>query len=224
MTLQEFDLEFDALYNNISSNQAPGLNAYEKSIFLTQAQEAFVVGIYNGSIGGPFEGNEEAIAYLAPLVKQSVLTEFEEEGDKSFGGSSVFVSLPKDIWFKTGETAVIQDDTLVCGDTRQRTVDVVPVTQDDWYRTVNSPFRTSNERRVLRMDPAGNTVELYSKYPIIKYIVRYLRKPKPIILKSLPDRLTINDEPGPSKCELNPVLHRPILKAAVELAKAAWTA
>ena len=223
MTLQEFDLEFDALYNNISSNQAPGLNAYEKSIFLTQAQEAIVVGIYNGSTGGPFEGNEEAITYLAPLVEQSVLTEFEEE-DKSFGGSSKFVSLPEDIWFKTGETAVIQDDTLICGDTGQRTVDVVPVTQDDWYRTINSPFRTSNERRVLRMDPAGNTVELYSKYPIIKYIVRYLRKPKPIILENLTDGLTINGEFGPSECELNSVLHRPILKAAVELAKAAWAA
>ena len=224
MTLQEFDLEFDALYNNISSNQAPGLNAYEKSIFLTQAQEALVVGIYNGSMGGPFEGNEEAIAYLAPLVDQKIFTEFEEEGDKSFGGSSKFVSLPEEVWFKTGETAVIQDDTLVCGDTRQRTVDVVPVTQDDWYRTINSPFRTSNERRVLRMDPAGNTVELYSKYPIIKYIVRYLRKPKPIILENLTDGLTINGEFGPSECELNPVLHRPILKAAVELAKAAWAA
>ena len=224
MTLQEFDLEFDALYNNISSNQAPGLNAYEKSIFLTQAQEAIVVGIYNGSLGGPFEGNEEAITYLAPLVEQSVLTELKEGGDKSFGGSSKFVSLPEDIWFKTGETAVIQDNTLVCGDTGERTVDVVPVTQDDWYRTINSPFRTSNERRVLRMDPAGNTVELYSKYPIIKYIVRYLRKPKPIILENLTDGLTINGEFGPSECELNPVLHRPILKAAVELAKAAWAA
>ena len=38
MTTQEFSNEFDILYNNIMSNSAPGLNEYEKSIFLTQAQ------------------------------------------------------------------------------------------------------------------------------------------------------------------------------------------
>ena len=48
MTLQEFDLEFDALYNNISSNQAPGLNSYEKSIFLTQVP--IINGLKNGNI------------------------------------------------------------------------------------------------------------------------------------------------------------------------------
>lgn len=37
MTLQEFSDEFDVLYNNITSNQAPGLNEYEKSVFLTKA-------------------------------------------------------------------------------------------------------------------------------------------------------------------------------------------
>ena len=42
MTTQEFSLEFDLLYNNISSNQAPGLTEYEKSTFLTQAQEEIV--------------------------------------------------------------------------------------------------------------------------------------------------------------------------------------
>lgn len=37
MTLQEFSDEFDVLYNNIMSNQAPGLDEYEKSVFLTKA-------------------------------------------------------------------------------------------------------------------------------------------------------------------------------------------
>lgn len=42
MTTQEFSNEFDVLYNNIMSNQAPGLDEYEKSIFLTKAQEELV--------------------------------------------------------------------------------------------------------------------------------------------------------------------------------------
>ena len=37
MKSEEFNNQFDVLYNNITSNQAPGLNEYEKSVFLTKA-------------------------------------------------------------------------------------------------------------------------------------------------------------------------------------------
>jgi predicted metal-dependent hydrolase len=42
MTNPELSNEFDVLYNNITSNQAPGLSELEKSVFLTQAQEVLV--------------------------------------------------------------------------------------------------------------------------------------------------------------------------------------
>ena len=61
MTPKEFSNEFDLLYNNISSNAAPGLNEYEKSLFLTQAQEDFIIGVYTGKLsdGTPYEGTDE---------------------------------------------------------------------------------------------------------------------------------------------------------------------
>lgn len=34
---EEFSNEFDVLYNSITSNQAPGIDEYEKSVFLTEA-------------------------------------------------------------------------------------------------------------------------------------------------------------------------------------------
>jgi len=37
MTVEEFSNQFDVLFNNITSNAAPGLNEYEKSVFLTKA-------------------------------------------------------------------------------------------------------------------------------------------------------------------------------------------
>ena len=52
MTLQEFSDEFDVLYNNISSNQAPGLNEYEKSVFLTKAQNEIVKNYFTSTQGG----------------------------------------------------------------------------------------------------------------------------------------------------------------------------
>lgn len=72
MTLDELELEFDIQYNNISSNQAPGLTPLEKSIFLTQAQEA-VVKAYYGDTNG-FEKTEEVTEYLRTLVDQKTYT------------------------------------------------------------------------------------------------------------------------------------------------------
>lgn len=47
MTNPEFNNEFDVLYNNITSNQAPGLDAYEKSVFLTKAQDEIVKAYFD---------------------------------------------------------------------------------------------------------------------------------------------------------------------------------
>ena len=47
MTTDEFANEFDILYNNILSNQAPPLNGYEKSSFLTKAEYEVVSNHFN---------------------------------------------------------------------------------------------------------------------------------------------------------------------------------
>ena len=49
MTIIEFSNQFDILYNNITSNQAPGLNEYEKSVFLTKAQDEIVKNYFEAS-------------------------------------------------------------------------------------------------------------------------------------------------------------------------------
>lgn len=220
MTTQEFSLEFDLMYNNISSNQAPGLSEYEKSLFLTQAQEALVLDIYSGKLGSSFESTEEVTDYLSPLVKQATYTT-KVEG-KGLDSRSVFFNIDTDIWFKTGEKAIIKDDSLKCGNSIEREVDVVPVTQDTLYRTKNSPFRGPNERRILRLDCEANKVELISKYPIESYTIRYLSKPEPIILDNLPEGLTINNISTPQTCKLSSAIHRAILIRAVSIAKSVW--
>nr|DAG91672.1 MAG TPA: hypothetical protein [Crassvirales sp.] len=47
MLVEEMDNMFDVLYNNITSNQAPGLNAYEKSVFLTKGQDETMKNYFN---------------------------------------------------------------------------------------------------------------------------------------------------------------------------------
>lgn len=62
LSAPEMDDMFETLYNNIGSNQAPGLNAYEKSIFLTKAQDEIVKNYFNSKSKGNnvqegFDGN-----------------------------------------------------------------------------------------------------------------------------------------------------------------------
>ena len=61
MKTQEFSNEFDVLYNNIMSNAAPGLNEYEKSVFLTKAQEEIIYNYFNPKGNKYGEGFDDSI-------------------------------------------------------------------------------------------------------------------------------------------------------------------
>ena len=220
MTTQEFSNEFDILYNNIMSNSAPGLNEYEKSIFLTQAQEALVLDIYRGKFDeNSFESTEEVSDYINTLVRQSKITDTVE--GNGISTNSVFYQLPDDIWFITYESVILRDNNLDCKNGQE--VIVKPITQDEYYSISKNPFRGANYRRVLRL-LSDNKVELISKYGIESYLIRYLSKPEPIILDNLSTYgVTINGKSEITECKLNPAVHRILLNRAVQLAKSIWT-
>ena len=219
MTTQEFSNEFDILYNNIMSNSAPGLNEYEKSIFLTQAQEALVLDIYRGKFDeNSFESTEEVSDYINTLVRQSKITDTVE--GNGISTNSVFYQLPNDIWFITYESVILRDNNLDCKNGQE--VIVKPITQDEYYSISKNPFRGANDRRVLRL-LSDNKAELISKYGIESYLIRYLSKPEPIILDNLSTyRVTINGKSEITECKLNPAVHRILLNRAVQLAKSMW--
>ena len=219
MTPQEFSNEFDILYNNIMSNSAPGLNEYEKSVFLTLAQEAFVLDVYNGKYNeNSFESTEEVSDYINTLVRQAQITDSTE--GNGISKKSVFYQLPNDLWFITYESVILRDDALNCKNGQE--VIVKPITQDKYYSISKNPFRGANDRRVLRL-LSNNKAELISKYRIESYLIRYLSKPEPIILADLSSYgVTINDKTEVTECKLNPAVHRILLNRAVQLAKSMW--
>ena len=226
MTTEEFSNEFDTLLNSYSTIEAFGktpstieLDEYEKSVFLTKAQEDIVIGMYNGKnpFGDSFEKTEEIRRYLSTLIK-TYTTIDKKTGYTGLSKSSVFFELPKDddLWFITYESVNLKDDKLGC--ISGEDVSVVPITQDEYHRIRKNPFRGTNERRALRLDLSGKVVEIISKYNVEKYLVRYLSRPTPIILIDLTDNLSINGVSIKTECKLNPVIHRAILERAVKLA------
>ena len=52
----------------------------------------------------------------------------------------------------------------------------------------------------------------------IKYTIRYVQRPTPIVLRTLPDGLSIDGVSNETECSLNPILHTDILNKAFELA------
>ena len=224
MTTEEFSNEFDTLLNSYSTIEAFGktpstieLDEYEKSVFLTNAQEEIVIGMYNGKnpFGDSFERTEEIRRYLSDLIKTYTTTD-KKVGYTGLSKSSIFFELPDDLWFITYESVNLKDDELGCMSGED--ISVIPITQDEYHRIRKNPFRGTNERRALRLDLSGKVVEIVSKYNVERYLVRYLSRPAPIILTNLPDNLSINGISKKTECELNPVIHRAILERAVKLA------
>lgn len=224
MTTEEFSNEFDTLLNSYSNVEPFGkvpntveVDEYEKSVFLTNAQEEIVIDLYNGKnpFRDSFEKTEEIRRYLSDLIR-TYTTSTKEEGYTGLSNKSVFFKLPEDLWFITYEAVNLKDDELGCMDGEG--ISVIPVTQDEYHRIKKNPFRGPNERRAVRLDLSEKVVEIVSKYNIDTYLVRYLARPRPIILSKLPDNLSINGVSDKTECELNPVIHRTILERAVKLA------
>lgn len=223
MTVEEFSNEFDVLVNSYAPITQQGLEIddYEKSVLLTLAQEGLVIELYKGGtlMNMGFEVNEESRRYLASLVKTDKLSP-KEEVVSLIQENSYVIDLPDDVLYITFEK-VSYDDDLIPQCKNEVLATVVPVTQDSLYNTINNPFKGVDIKRVLRLDTSSDDsqqVELISKYKIKEYIVRYIKKPDPIILIDLPDGLTINKKTKKQECLLDSSLHRTILERAVQIA------
>lgn len=218
MTNKEFSDGFSTLLNSFGITPNITLDEYEKSTFLTNAQEQMIIDIYSGRniiYGKSFEQTEEIRRYLSNLV-ETCETSTKVTGKLGLSQDSVFFEIPQDTWFITYEVAFLKDSRLGCLDGIEASV--VPLPQDDLYRAKDNPFRGPSKDRVLRLDIKSDLAELISKYNVDKYLMRYISQPTPIILVDLPDGLSINGVSTESECELNPVVHRAILERAVQLA------
>ena len=226
MTLQEFSDNFDTLissymrfkdFDKKEQLDSIDFDEYEKSIFLTKAQEVIVESLYSGNniYQEGFEQTEKLKRYLSILVKDIKLDKYLDKdvpvGMESF---SKFFRLPSDLLYITQENLNIKTSDCY----NNTNIMVTPVKQDYYQKQVNNPFRGLNTTRALRLDIGDNIVEIVCTNDINYYYVRYISKPSPIILVNLPNDLYINGINTATECKLNVFLHKNILEEAVKLA------
>lgn len=217
MNVQEFSNTFDTLLQpyitkeSFSEQNNLAFDEYEKSVFLTKAQEQIVLELYQ-----ELEQSEEVRKYLSNLIKTANFAPIGEQDESLINSNfkSYKVELRDTILFMIYEQCTLSDENNCING---RIVSVVPTIHDDLDKVLKNPFKSPNSRKVIRLD-FDNKIELISKYNISNYKVRYLKKPNPIILVKLEDKLSIDNNAEVSSGETNPILHERIVQRAVQLA------
>lgn len=228
MTNSEFENQFDVLYNSITSNQAPGLDLYEKSVFLTKAQDEVIKAYFDpksNKVMEGFDGSERRQIDFSKITKTKSYNSFDNalydprENSKS-------VSLPSK---EDGEVLMFLNERIEVtrtGNSNPVYLTVIPIQYSEYNRLMSKPFKRPlhyQAWRVLNYSSNSKADLVVGPSDIItKYTIRYVKRPNPIVLGDL-DGLKIDGIGTNSECELDPILHQEILQRAVELAKAAYT-
>lgn len=149
MTLTEFSTEFDVLYNNITSNQAPSLDDYEKSVFLTKAQDEVLKAYFNifsnKSMAG-YDGNIKRqydfsnITRTTTLINVNSAKERISVLEKIDKRSQVFI-LPENFFLSINE--IIFDD--------QNLFSVIPLQYEEYQRMMLKPYAYPVKKAAWRL-------------------------------------------------------------------------
>lgn len=218
----EFSSEFDVLYNNIMSNAAPGLNEYEKSVFLTKGQEEIVKNYFNpkgNKYGEGMDDSPKRQIDFSGLIKAAQGTP-STTSPLTFDKRAKVFDLPSDLFIVINEAV----------STNTGTKQVIPISYAEYTRLMSKPYKEPLKYQAWRIistssEKISTELIVNSNETIAEYLLRYIRRPAPIITADLSSEygnLTINGIGTISECELNPIIHQEILQRAVELAKAAY--
>lgn len=223
MTTTEFSNEFDLMWDNLRYNNSgyASLNEYEKSVFLTQAQEEIIKNYYNPKGNKYHEGIGDSdkrdmdFSELLTVVQQDSFS----TSLSSLDSRIIYFEVASDVFF------IINENLKYTYNGKQVNTTIKPLSPIEYDRLSSKVCFEPPKRVSWRlMDKSGEgdiQVQILphtgATLPI--YTVRYVKRPDPIILENI-DTYSINGVSTISECELNPIIHREILTRAVVLATA----
>jgi hypothetical protein len=199
MDAVQMGYEFLLGYNKIASDGAPGYNKREISTMLTEAQAEEVrdiLSIYGVKYVKGFDVDAKITRYIDELVDNYNATCIAINPVAANKRNGIFVSLPTNHFYSLQEETisningntceVVADNNLAANEAVLRYSNVKPVTYDMYNQNIENPFRKPYKKLVWRLVYNTNQYELITDgtYKIYKYILRYLRNPRPIIIQS----------------------------------------
>lgn len=148
MTLEEFSNEFDILYNNITSNQAPGLDEYEKSVFLTKAQDEILKAYFDpksNKVGEGFDDSERRQIDFSMLINTFQAEEFPGVSTLYPVSNAKLYSFPSDILMVINESLMVRRGNYV------KYLSVIPLNYREYDRLMSKPYKRPIKNQAWRL-------------------------------------------------------------------------
>lgn len=171
MTIEEMSNQFDVHYNNITSNQAPGLDEYEKSVFLTKAQNELVKAYFSPALNKTQNGFDDSPirqADFSTIISNCTLSKIINPTNplKCFDRRAIAYELPADLFISLNEQ-------LFSGSVPYT---VVPITFIDYNRLMSKPYKYPLKYQAWRMITKNrivDSVESVREYITIDVLKNY---------------------------------------------------
>lgn len=173
MEPQEFSDQFDVLYNNIMSNAAPGLDEYEKSVFLTKAQDEVLKNYFNPKgnkyeLG--FDGNEKRQIDFSTLIRTIKIGSESIVDSNTIPalfplGNNVLYKIPNNILL------IINESLQVTRNSKPKYLNVVPLGYTEYSRLMSKPYKRPLKNQAWRVITNSKLSSLGTDYLGIATII-----------------------------------------------------
>lgn len=226
------------LYTDVPENDTEGNPQIVENLVKKESEDSKIINYSFKLLTGGINYNQ-LISALNTAFEGNILVEINDEvlgteqisegylnpntisldaiGDiETYDDRGVFVNLPSNLLFTLNEKVIDVDG---------KNYVVVPINYREYDRQMSRAYTQPLKKQAWRLFNDSNAELLKAELIPVKgttidsYKVRYIRRPRPIVLVDLTaDGLDIEGASIPTECELNPIIHLDILNKAVELA------
>lgn len=240
MTTREFSDMFDTLLNSYASQAMFGegaakedivLDEYEKSVLLTNAQDIIVKSYFDRTLNPQAQGFDDTTRRQTDFSSLITVATLSPAGTgESYDPRGILYKMPENLLVSLNERI----ETKVDGKDAYSVV--VPINYREYDRHMSKAYTQPLKKQAWRLfqsegDAQGAPGIIAEVIPvewnitdktIVKYKLRYIRRPRPIVLQDFAedstDSVNVDGVNVRTECELNRILHADILNKAVELA------
>lgn len=164
MTIIEFLDEFNVLYNNINSNQAPGLNEYQISVFMTKAQDELLKNLFvptstGNPIGLGMDMTERRNIDFSNITKVITPEAMQDSLYSTLDSGSITYQLPNDVLYILNEVFYKSNTDVTYLKDNANIINNIPNTLNTYLTEANNRKKTPLRNNTYR-DIANNVVNV----------------------------------------------------------------
>lgn len=225
MTTEEFSNQFDTMlssylnspqFGELASKADIVFDEYEKSIFLTQAQDIILRQYFYRTLNPEGQGMDDSEVRQLDYSSLITVANVNKAVGTPYDTRGILYKLPDDILIMLNEKLEADNKCIAV---------VIPVHYKDYDRMMSQSYTQPLKRQAWRLyqNNKATMSEIIPNEHIDSksstYKIRYIRRPVPIVLHNFTgEGISVYGRTEVTQCELDPVIHLDILDKAIQLA------